>query len=38
MLATNQIFLFTGIAFFIAAFAIWLAPKPARIVHAAGVH
>lgn len=38
MLATNQIFLFTGIAFFIAAFAIWLAPKPARIVDAAGVH
>ena len=38
MLATNQIFLFTGIAFFIAAFAIWLAPKPARLVDAAGVH
>lgn len=39
MLATNQLMLATGVAFIIAAFAIWLAPKPTRQVDpAAGGH
>ncbi len=32
MLATNQIMAWVGIAFIVAAMAIWLAPKPQRIV------
>lgn len=32
MLATNQLMLFIGIAFIFAAFVIWLAPKPTRVV------
>lgn len=32
MLATNEIMWMVGIAFFVAAFAIWLAPKPTRTV------
>lgn len=35
MVATNDLMLLMGAAFFIAAFAIWLAPKPARVVDAA---
>lgn len=40
MVATNQIMLVVGIIFFVAAFAIWLAPKPTRAVDpaAAGGH
>jgi len=39
MLATNQIMIVVSIALFIAAFAIWLAPRPRRIVEAsAGGH
>ncbi|WP_221799806.1 DHA2 family efflux MFS transporter permease subunit [Oceanobacter mangrovi] len=40
MLATNQIFTVVAIVLFIAAFAIWLAPKPAKTVDpaAAGGH
>ena len=32
MIATNQLMLILGIAFIFAAFVIWLAPKPNRIV------
>jgi DHA2 family multidrug resistance protein len=32
MLATNEIMLIVGLAFIVAAFAIWLAPKPQRQV------
>ncbi|WP_374601223.1 DHA2 family efflux MFS transporter permease subunit [Niveibacterium sp.] len=35
MVATNELLLMVGIAFFIAAFAIWLAPRPTRVVDAA---
>jgi DHA2 family multidrug resistance protein len=39
MLATNQIMAVVGIAFVVAASAIWLAPKPTRVVEAgAGGH
>jgi MFS transporter, DHA2 family, multidrug resistance protein len=39
MLSTNQLMLATGVAFIIAAFAIWLAPRPTRQVDpAAGGH
>ena len=38
MLATNRIMILIGIAFIVAAFAIWLAPRPARAVDAAGGH
>lgn len=39
MLATNEINLYLGVAFLIAAFTIWLAPKPARSVElGAGGH
>ena len=32
MIATNQLMLILGIVFLFAAFVIWLAPKPNRIV------
>ncbi len=35
MLATNQMMTMVGMAFVVAALAIWLAPKPARVVDAA---
>ncbi len=35
MMATNQIMLIVGVTFLVAAFAIWLAPKPTRVVDAA---
>ncbi len=35
MLATNEIMIITGIVLIIAAFAVWLAPKPARVVDGA---
>lgn len=35
MLGTNEIMMMVGLAFFVAAFAIWLAPKPARAVDVA---
>ncbi len=35
MVATNDLLSMVGIAFFIAAFAIWLAPRPTRVVDAA---
>lgn len=39
MLATNQLMLAIGLAFFIAATVIWLAPKPTRVVDpSAGGH
>jgi len=40
MLATNQIFMATAVVIFIAAFAIWLAPRPTKTVApaAAGGH
>lgn len=39
MLATNQIMWVVAISFIVAAFAIWLAPKPMRHVDAsAGGH
>jgi len=40
MLATNQIFMATAVVMFIAAFAIWLAPRPTKTVDpaAAGGH
>lgn len=40
MLATNQIFMATAVVMFIAAFAIWLAPKPSKSIDpaAAGGH
>ncbi|WP_198419857.1 DHA2 family efflux MFS transporter permease subunit [Geomonas edaphica] len=39
MLATNQLMLAIGLAFFIAASVIWLAPKPTRVVDpSAGGH
>jgi MFS transporter, DHA2 family, multidrug resistance protein len=40
MLATNQTMLLVAAAFIVAAFAIWLAPKPQRVVDvaAAGGH
>jgi DHA2 family multidrug resistance protein len=38
MLATNQIFLWSGLAFILAATAIWLAPKPTRVADTTGVH
>lgn len=38
MLATNRIMLLIGVAFIVAAFAIWLAPKPTRAVEASGGH
>ena len=34
MLATNQIMTVVGLAFILAALAIWLAPKPKRVVDA----
>lgn len=38
MLSTNRIMLLIGVAFIVAAFAIWLAPKPKRAVEASGGH
>lgn len=38
MLATNEIMMMIAIAFIIAAFAIWLAPKPQRQVAPGGGH
>lgn len=38
MLATNRIMILIGIAFIVAAFAIWLAPRPARAIDASGGH
>jgi DHA2 family multidrug resistance protein len=35
MLATNEIMIITGFVLIIAAFAVWLAPKPARVVDGA---
>ena len=32
MIATNQLMLVVAVAFAIAAFAIWLAPKPSRAI------
>lgn len=37
MLATNQVMLIVGVAFILASFAIWLAPKPAPSVDPAAV-
>lgn len=38
MLSTNRIMLLIGVAFIVAAFAIWLAPRPTRAVEASGGH
>lgn len=38
MLATNRVMLLIGVAFIVAAFAIWLAPRPTRAVEAGGGH
>jgi len=32
MIATNQLMFLVAVAFLLAAFAIWLAPKPSRAV------
>ncbi len=38
MVATNKIFMAIAVLFTIAAFAIWLAPRPTRIADTSGVH
>ena len=38
MLATNKIFMVIAVLFTIAAFVIWLAPRPTRIADTSGVH
>jgi len=38
MLATNQLFLWSGLAFVLAATAIWFAPKPTRIADTSAAH
>ncbi|HZW14438.1 MAG TPA: MFS transporter, partial [Noviherbaspirillum sp.] len=38
MLATNQVFLWSGLAFILAATAIWFAPKPTRIADTSAAH
>lgn len=38
MLATNQVFLWAGLAFILAATAIWFAPKPTRVADTTGAH
>lgn len=38
MVATNKIFMAIAVLFTIAAFAIWLAPKPTKIVDTSAVH
>jgi DHA2 family multidrug resistance protein len=38
MLATNALFMAAAAAFVVAACAIWLAPKPTRVVDASAVH
>ena len=38
MLATNQVFLWAGLAFVLAATAIWFAPKPTRVADTTGAH
>lgn len=38
MLATNQVFMAMAVLFVIAAFVIWLAPRPTRIADTTGVH
>ena len=38
MVATNQIFMVIAVIFAVAAFVIWLAPKPTRAVDPSAVH
>ncbi|HEY8608369.1 MAG TPA: DHA2 family efflux MFS transporter permease subunit [Noviherbaspirillum sp.] len=38
MLATNQVFLWAGLAFILAATAIWFAPKPTRVADTSAAH
>ena len=38
MLATNQVFLWAGLAFVLAATAIWFAPKPTRVADTSAAH
>lgn len=38
MLATNQIFMLAGLAFILAASAIWLAPRPTRVADTSAAH
>jgi DHA2 family multidrug resistance protein len=38
MVATNKIFMAIAVLFTIAAFAIWLAPRPTKIVDTSAVH
>jgi DHA2 family multidrug resistance protein len=38
MVATNQIFLWAGLAFILTATAIWFAPKPTRAADTTGAH
>jgi DHA2 family multidrug resistance protein len=38
MLATNQVFLWAGLAFILAAVAIWFAPRPTRVADTSGAH
>ncbi len=38
MLATNRLFLISGAAFVLAALAIWLAPRPARVADTSQAH
>jgi DHA2 family multidrug resistance protein len=38
MLATNQVFFWSGLAFVLAATAIWFAPKPTKLADTSGAH
>lgn len=38
MIATNQIFMGSGVAFVLAVTALWFAPKPTRIANTTGAH
>lgn len=38
MVATNQVFLWAGLAFVLAATAIWFAPRPTRVADTTGAH
>ena len=38
MLATNRVFLWAGLAFILAATAIWFAPRPTRVADTSGAH
>ena len=38
MVATNQIFMVIAVIFTVAAFVIWLAPRPTRAVDTSSVH